>query len=215
MAADPRDRVRAVGAWLDASPSEVVGLAVMVVGAVAVAAVMWWTARPVDLAGASAAGPGVAVTDDAAVPVGAGEVTVHVAGAVVHPGLVTVPIGARVADAVTAAGGPAADADLDPLNLARPLADGERIVVPVVGESVDGAATEAAAASGVRPDGRLDLNTATAVQLQSLPGIGPVLAERIVAHRDASGPFTEVGQLREVTGIGERTFQGLADLVAV
>ena len=87
--------------------------------------------------------------------------------------------------------------------------------MPVVGESVDGAATEAAAASGVRPDGRLDLNTATAVQLQSLPGIGPVLAERIVAHRDASGPFTEVGQLREVTGIGERTFQGLADLVAV
>ncbi len=215
MAVDPRDRVRAVGAWLDASPTEVVGLTVMVLGAVAVAAAMWWTARPVELKG-PASDPGVVMSSDGvAVPVGADEVTVHVAGAVVRPGLVTVPIGGRVADAVAAAGGPAADADLDPLNLARVLVDGERLVVPVIGAVVEGAPTEVTTTPGVRPDGRLDLNSATSVQLQALPGIGPVLAERIVAHRDANGPFTEVGQLREVTGIGERTFQGLADLVAV
>lgn len=209
--------MRAVGAWLDASPAEFVGLAVMVLGAVAVAAVAWWTARPVELADVASDGTVAAATDDDAAPSGAGDVTIHVAGAVLRPGLVIVPIGGRVADAVAAAGGPAADADLDPLNLARLLADGERIVVPVAG-AVVGAASEGSdgtSVPGVHPDGRLDLNTASSTQLQDLPGIGPVLAERIVDHRDANGPFADVGELREVTGIGERTFQGLADLVAV
>ena len=142
--------------------------------------------------------------------------TVHVAGAVGTPGLVRLPVGARVADAVDAAGGLLLDADPGPLNLARTVADGERIDVPRVGEVALGQGPGGADGDGgVRSDGLVDLNRATPSQLEELPGVGPVLASRIVAFRDANGPFTEVGQLREVSGIGEKTFQSLAPLVAV
>lgn len=121
------------------------------------------------------------------------EVTVHVSGAVVAPGLVRVPADARVAGAIRAAGGVRVDARLSELNLAAPVRDGDHIVVPRAGEGT-GASEE--------PSG-IDLNRSTALQLEALPGVGPVLAERIVAHREEYGPFGEIEDLLDVPGIGE------------
>lgn len=212
-----RERWRRVAAWLDASPSELAGLAVLTVGALAVVGVLWWGGRPAAPPTARPdTHPGTEVaTTGAGALVGEDTVTVHVAGAVGRPGLVELPLGARVADAVAAAGGLTLDGDPAGLNLARELVDGERIDVDRHGDP--GAAPDPGRAtpSGVRGDGTLDLNRATAAELEGLPGVGPVLATRIVDHREAHGPFTEVGQLRDVAGIGEKTFQDLADLVDV
>ncbi|WP_353809799.1 helix-hairpin-helix domain-containing protein [Agromyces sp. SYSU T00194] len=133
---------------------------------------------------------------------------VHVAGAVREPGLVQLAPGARVVDAITAAGGLAEDAAADAVNLARPVADGEQLVVPVVGEE-----PASAAQPGVSGDGRVRLSTADAATLETLPGIGPALAQRIIDWRTANGGFTDVEQLREVAGIGEVTLGRLRDLV--
>ncbi len=118
-------------------------------------------------------------------------VVVHVSGAVRDPGLVSLVGPARVADAVRAAGGATSAADLSAINLASPVADGDQIVVPAVGER------------GEAGDGLIDLNRATAQDLIRLQGIGPVLAERIVAHREEHGPFDSVEALLDVPGIGE------------
>lgn len=118
-------------------------------------------------------------------------VVVHVSGAVRHPGLVSLPIPARIADAVEAAGGASDEADIGSLNLAGPLRDGEQIVVPAYGDSA------------IPNDGGVDLNRATANQLAELHGIGPVLADRIVAHREEHGPFETIEDLLDVPGIGE------------
>lgn len=213
------DRWHRAARWLDASAAELAGLVVLLVGALAVVGVLWWTGRPVAVPSDDAM-PGP--TDPSAAPpglVGADEVTVHVAGAVGRPGLVRLPVGARVADAVRLAGGLVLDADPGALNLARPVVDGERLDVPRLGDVEPGAVGPGAAAGDTggaqREDGTLDLNLATLTELQELPGVGPVLAQRILDWRDDNGPFTEVGQLREVAGIGEARFQELADRVAV
>jgi competence protein ComEA len=137
-----------------------------------------------------------------------GQVTVHVSGAVVAPGLVSVSRGARVADAVAAAGGALPGADLRGLNLAAPVSDGQQLVVPerLAGGSEGG---------GVAADGRVRVNTADVAAMEALPGVGPVLAERIVAHRDQHGPFAAVEDLLDVPGIGEGTLAGLRDAVLV
>ncbi|GMQ85030.1 MAG: hypothetical protein BMS9Abin07_0595 [Acidimicrobiia bacterium] len=118
-------------------------------------------------------------------------VVVHVSGAVRNPGLVSLPIPARIADAIEAAGGASNEADIGALNLAGPLRDGEQIVVPAYGESQ------------TPDDGGVDLNRATASQLVELIGIGPVLAERIVVYREKHGPFEAIEDLLDVPGIGE------------
>ncbi|MGY1607621.1 ComEA family DNA-binding protein [Geodermatophilus sp. SYSU D00700] len=137
-------------------------------------------------------------------------VVVSVVGLVVRPGLVTLPEGARVADAVAAAGGLLPEADPASVNLAAVVTDGQQIAV-----GVPGAAPAAAPAGTGPPGGPLDLNTATAADLDALPGIGPVLAERIVDHRDRNGRFTSVEQLDDVPGIGPTIYAELADLVRV
>jgi competence protein ComEA len=143
---------------------------------------------------------------------------VHVAGAVARPGLVEVAAGDRVADAIAAAGGGLPDSDLDRLNLAAPVADGQRIPVARVGEPVGGADPAApggdAGGSGA-PAGPIDLNTATAEQLDTLPGIGPTLAAAILRERERRGGFTDVGQLRDVRGIGEARYADIRELVTV
>lgn len=149
-------------------------------------------------------------------------VVVHVAGAVVSPGLVRLPGGGRVADAVERAGGARADADLDRLNLAAPLADGSRVFVPVVGQPEPAVAASAVSAGGGAAGGGsaiptvpVDLNTATVEQLDALPGVGPSTAQAIVAYRDEHGRFATVEELEEVRGIGPAKLDGLRGLVSV
>jgi competence protein ComEA len=137
---------------------------------------------------------------------------VHVSGAVLVPGVVELERGARVADAIAAAGGAAPDAQLDRLNLARVVDDGEQVHVTRLGE--DAPSPQATPSPGVLLDGRIDLNAASATELETLPGIGPARAQAIIAEREAR-PFRVPGDLRRVPGIGEATFQRLAPLVAV
>ncbi|MDO7882213.1 ComEA family DNA-binding protein [Salinibacterium soli] len=134
-------------------------------------------------------------------------ILVHVLGAVVAPGLYELREGDRVVDAVAAAGGFAEGADQAGVNLARPVADGEQLLVPLVGQAPVPGAPAA--------DGRVNLNTADAAALETLPRVGPALADRIIQWRDANGGFTAVEDLLNVSGIGDKTFEGLRDLVTV
>ena len=156
----------------------------------------------------------------------AGAVVVHVVGAVVRPGVVTLGPGSRVSAAMDRAGGATADADLARLNLARVVADGERLYVPKVGETdIPAALDEAPGAGGAAVPGGVaspdvdvevvDLNTADQATLETLPGIGPSLAQRILAWRDEHGRFSAVEDLLDVSGIGDGRFADLQDRVRV
>jgi competence protein ComEA len=160
-------------------------------------------------AAAPTAGPASAVPAEAAW-------LVHVLGAVVQPGLVTVPAGARVADALAAAGGLSAEADPAELNLAAELSDGCQIIVGTQSEpkgevrtGFGDAAAIGAAASVV------NLNAATAEQLETLPGVGPVTAASILAWRADHGRFADTAELQEISGIGAKTYEKLAPYVRV
>jgi len=133
---------------------------------------------------------------------------VQVVGAVRHPGLVSVPDGARAVDAITAAGGPTSAADESQVNLAARVVDGQQLSVPA-----RGAAGAPATASSAAPTGPVSLSSATADQLETLPRIGPAMAARIIAWRTANGPFRSVDDLAKVGGIGPKTLAGLAGLV--
>lgn len=153
-----------------------------------------------------------------------GKVVVHVTGQVHAPSVVTLAAGARVQDAVEAAGGLKAQADTEAVNLARVLQDGEQIHIPEVGEQPEagpadsgtGTGTDAGtdAGSGADAGGPIDLNSADVTALQTLPGVGPVTAEAIIAHRETQ-PFTSVEDLLLVQGIGPKTYDRLKDLVSV
>lgn len=141
----------------------------------------------------------------------ASDAYVHVSGAVRAPGLYVVGADARVIDAVSAAGGLADDADASAINLARPVTDGEQLVVPVEGEAPPAGPS---AGSGSAP-GLVSVNTADAAALEELPGIGPALAARIIDWRDTEGPFASVDDLLAVSGIGPKVLESLRDLVTV
>jgi competence protein ComEA len=197
---------RAVTWWQRLDPGArplVVGVAA--VACVALAAGGWWVSRP------APAPPEIALPS-AAAPAAAEriEMVVHAAGAVMRPGVYRVADGARVADLIDAAGGPTPDADLDRLNLAAGVRDGEQIYVPRIGEPGTAAPGSAAA-----DDGIVDLNTATSVELESLPGIGPATARAILDWREQHGPFTSVDQLLEVRGIGDAKLAAIRDQVRV
>jgi competence protein ComEA len=187
-------------------------------------------AEPVpDLPAVTVAAPGAeasAATDAAAPTAAAPTATVPVAplvvsvsGKVHRPGLVEVPDGARVADVLAAAGGALPGTDLSTLNLARRVADGEQVAVgvPAAADAVPGPASGATPPSpaGSAPVGKVDLNVATVEQLDALPGVGPVTAQRILEWRTRHGRFTRVEQLREIEGIGERRFAQLRELVVI
>ncbi len=230
----PLDRIRdLLSAWrADAR----IGLVALAVAAV-VAGVVWYQVgvggaddaparRSVATSAPPSAAPAAGPTRGDA-PAGApgpsaeDVVVVHVAGAVVHPGVVELDGGARVIDAVEAAGGALATADLDRLNLAAPLADGQRVLVQNVGDPpapADPGGTTGGSSGGTgsgSPAGLVDLNAATAEQLEELPGIGPVLAEAILAERERRGGFRDVVELRDVRGIGDQRFADIVDLVTV
>ncbi len=140
----------------------------------------------------------------------AGAVTVHIVGEVARPGVVELAAGARVAEALRACGGMTKKADEASINQARILVDGEQIVVTPRGSPPTGRA-ENSAVSGTQNNSSVDINKAGAAELEALPGIGPVTAAAIVAHREEHGPFTSVDQLTEVSGIGQKTVEGLKD----
>lgn len=182
-------------------PTENLRIGLMVVAvalALAVGAGAWFGSRSGG-ADAVAAAPGVSYTT---VPL---SIVVHVSGAVARPGLVTIAPTARVADAIAEAGGAELGADLGSLNLAAEVRDGDQIVVPPMGASE---------LPGVASERGIDLNRASAVQLEELPGVGPVLAGRIVAYRDLNGPFDAVEDLLDVGGIGEAKLAAMRDEIA-
>jgi competence protein ComEA len=211
---------------------------VAVVGLVVVG-IAWWPGgadeSPVQ------APPGGARASDATIPFATATTTparlvVHAAGAVGRPGVYDLPEGARVADLVEAAGGLAADADVDRLNLAEPVADGGRVYIPRRGEEPPpvaggtgatpggggagggsgGAGGAAGGPGGAGGSGApLDLNRATEAELEELPGIGPATAAAIVAHRQANGPFGSVDALLDVRGIGPAKLEQLRPHVVV
>lgn len=141
-------------------------------------------------------------------------VLVHAAGAVHRPGLYPLAAGARVADLLAAAGGPTADADLDRLNLAAKVSDGERVYVSRRGEAVEPTASDAAAGTSTT-GGKIDLNTATLEQLDTLPGVGPATAQAILDFRKRHGRFRSVSQLLEIRGIGESKLAQIRSRVRV
>ncbi|MEV0898358.1 ComEA family DNA-binding protein [Actinoplanes sp. NPDC049802] len=196
---DPgRPGVRALGA---------VALAVVLI-----AAFVAWRARPrVDPVDAS---PAVArISAEPRPASSSGEVVVAVGGKVRRPGLVRLSPGARVADALAAAGGADPGVDVAMLNLARKVADGELIMVGVT--PPPGAVPAAGPSAPGGPGSLVNLNTATLADLDGLPGVGPVLAQRILDARDAQGGFRAVSDLRKVDGIGQARFEQLKDLVTV
>jgi competence protein ComEA len=162
-------------------------------------------------AAGSGSGSGAAAVSDA-------DVVVHVAGAVLRPGLYRLGGDPRVADALDAAGGPSGDADLDAVNLAAKVADGERVYLPRRGEvppaSVAAAGAGGGGGAGVVA-GPIDLNTATVEQLEELPGVGPATAEAILDYRKEKGRFRSVDELLEVRGIGEAKLASIRSKVRV
>lgn len=191
-----------------------------VLAAVVVGALVWHgrpqpeaIAPPAVLTGGPApSGPGPSASP--------ASVVVAVTGKVRRPGVVTVAAGARVIDALRAAGGPLPGADLETLNLARKLTDGELVAVGVPGPAAGAAPASGdgpagGAPAGGAPAGPVDLNTATLADLDTLPGVGPVLAQRILDWRTAHGQFAAVDQLADVPGIGESRMAQLRDLVRV
>ncbi|TCC51416.1 ComEA family DNA-binding protein [Kribbella capetownensis] len=145
-----------------------------------------------------------------------GVVVVDVAGKVRRPGLVRAPSGSRVADVLTLAGGPLPGVDLTTLNLARPVTDGEQILV---GIPIPPGATTAPGATPTAPstasNAPVNLNTADLTQLDTLPGVGPVLAQRILDYRTQNGPFATIDQLQEVPGVGPKKFDSLKSHVRI
>ena len=209
-------RHRSPGQAVRWSPGQPGARSLWLVGlAAALALVVWtWLDRPqVDPVPAPPAASTAATTTT---PVGevaetSTTVVVSVVGLVVRPGLVTLPQGSRVADAVQAAGGLLPDADPASVNLAAVVTDGQQIAVGVPAAPGEAGGSPLSPGSGAL----LNLNTATAAELDGLPGIGPVLAQRIVDHRTSAGPFGSVEELDDVPGIGPTIAAELAELVTV
>ncbi len=179
------------------------GLAIGLVGMVAVGAAATYVQRPVPPVVVQAAPP--APSPSAASPA---PLAVHVSGAVRTPGLYQLSPGARVNDAIRAAGGATADGDVQRLNLAARIADGQQVIVP---ERRDPVAV--ASPPTVRP--RISVNTASVAELDTLPGLGPVMAQRIVAYREQHGPFSSLDQLRDAKLVNASTFDKIKDLIAL
>ena len=178
--------------------------ALVVAGALAIVLVV--AGKLLTNSGSGSAHPPPAFPVVAAPPAPPPRLVVDVAGAVRRPGLYRLPQGSRVADAVARAGGASAKASLDGVNLAAPLADGEQVLVPARGAAASTGATPS-------PTAPVDLNTATAEQLDTLPGVGPATAQKIIDYRQAHGPFRSLDELEAVPGIGPAKLEQMKGLV--
>jgi len=176
-----------------------------------------WFLRPETQSSDLAVAPVVAATAAAETTESAApaEIVVHVVGAVATPGLYRLDEGSRIADAVSVAGGATRKANLAAVNLAAPLVDGTQIVVPRKGDAAPAEAAGAAAAAGSEssPAGPIHLNTATTEELEAIPGVGPVTAQRIIDFREENGPFRSVDELDAVSGIGPKRLEQMRELV--
>jgi competence protein ComEA len=184
--------------------SQTLRLAVPLLLIAIVAGAFWGARGPQPLPSVLAAPAEETVADDMTI-------TVHVAGLVHSPGLVELADDARVADAVAAAGGLRPGADTSAVNLAAPLRDGEQIIIPGLSEG----GPSSGGGSAIDGDGRVRINHATLSELETLPGVGPVLAQRIVDFREEHGPFQTVEDLLDVPGIGEAKLASLRDHLLV
>jgi competence protein ComEA len=144
---------------------------------------------------------------------------VHVVGEVKQPGVYDLPANSRVTDAIEAAGGATKEADLTSINLARVLFDGEQIFIGNVNQEASPSTSSSSSASGENPSanpaGRININMASASQLDQLPGIGPVIAGRIVDYRNQNGPFRQLTDLKNVSGIGDAIYDKIKDLITL
>lgn len=138
-------------------------------------------------------------------------IIIHMAGAVVHPGVYHLPQGARIYQLLEEAGGALDDADLEGINLAQPLVDGQQVFLPRKGDDH----YEQPVPAGMTTGNRVNINTATQNQLETLPGIGTVKAQSIINYRQQNGPFQSIENLLEVSGIGEKTLEGLREYITV
>lgn len=209
-----RERIELLGQSPPLTPQRIAGAIAL---ALAVLAGAWLLLRPPPSGSTESLLPVAGSASDRAASVSTttttGRVVAHAAGAVVHPGVYELRAGARVTDLIDAAGGPTADADVNALNLAAPVTDGERVYVPRVGEAIPAAI--GVANGGVAATGPLDLNTATLEQLDELPGIGPATAKAIIDERERRGRFRSVDDLLDVRGIGPAKLDAIRDLVRV
>lgn len=206
QASEHRSEESAAGVRIDPGRHGLLALIAVAVVAALAAGALYLRARPQPVEAPSRVAAGQPLVS--ASPSAAAEVVVDVAGKVAHPGVVTLPLGSRVGDALRAAGGALPGVDLSSLNLARKLVDGEQVLVGLT--PLPGAVTGAPGGGGL-----VNLNSATAEQLESLPGVGPVLAQRIVDWRQTHGGFRSVEQLREVSGIGAAKYADLKSKVTV
>lgn len=191
-------------------------------GALVWAGMRWVPVSGPEIAGeestvASGTGAGMAASGRAGEATPASQVTVHVVGAVRRPGVYRLPAGSRGEDALKAAGGALANADPAALNLARVLQDGEQLQVPAKGEvqAAQAGAGQGASGGAAAVGAKVDINRATAEQLDALPGVGPATAAKIVQEREANGPYRSVDDLMRVPGIGPKKLDALKDLVSV
>ena len=174
----------------------------LIAGLALVIAWWWWTGQP-ETVQTNAAGEEISAEVDPALSLEevSGTVLVHVVGKVGEPGVVELPIGSRVQDAVDAAGGATNSKALESVNLARLVVDGEQIVV--------------GAPAGEATSSKISINSASAAQLDELPGVGPAIAERIVKWRETNGPFASIDELTEVSGIGPSILEQIRDLASM
>ena len=211
--------VRSIAAAVRREPKRVVAAC----AALAVAALVgWWLLRPPSSPRPELILPLATTAPPARANAGTGlsatvgrDIVVYVVGAVARPGVLRLPDGSRVIDALDAAGGAVAGAEIERINLAAKLSDGQRVHIPRTGEAVVADAAAPGASGDAPRGGPVDLNTANAAVLETLPGVGPATAAAIIEHRQRNGPFRSVDALGDVAGIGPAKLAKLRPLVTV
>lgn len=193
-----------------------VGAALIALALVLFAAWHFWPKASGDFVAAAASSQGSSAATSEDTPATQGEIVVDIEGAVNAPGLYALPADARVGDAIQAAGGLAANAQPGAANLAQKLTDGEQVIIPTIEEAQESTQTGVSSAGeSSRKDGKININTADADELQKLSGVGPALSERIIDYRKSKGRFSSIDELKNVSGIGETRFENLKDKICV